>query len=176
MGYGRGGYTFKEHKMRGVALVSAIITSVLVLILLAGLYFALTRLFEGAEAVRTYSSAREAAISGVNYAITSDIFDRIAYNQSCPDGSSPCPPNSPLTNNCCCKVQLRFQLRGSAQEFTNYVTVCFAGYRPPAGSPISGVAYSRIPPGLTGFVFFIISEVNDPQNQHNARIEALYAP
>jgi len=176
MVYSGGGYTFKEHKMRGVALISVMVLSVVFLVLLSGLYFVLTRLFQSAEAVRTYSSAREAAVSGVNYAITTDIFERIAYNQPCPNGNPPCPADSPLTNNCCCDIRLRFQLRGSDQEFTNDVRVCFAGYKPPAGSPISGVAYSKLPPGLKGFVFSIISEVRDPQNRHAARIEALYLP
>ncbi len=176
MVYGRGGYTIEKHKVRGVALISALITAVIVLILLGGLYFMLTRLFESAEAVRIYSSAREAAISGVNYAITSDVFDRIVYNLPCPDGNPPCSVAGSLTYNCCCNIRLQFRLKGYSGVFNNNVKVCFAGYRPPSGYAITGVAYSKLPPGNKGFIFSIISEVNDPQNVHNARIEAVYTP
>lgn len=172
----RGGYPLEKYKVRGVALVSALITAVLVLILLGGLYFMLTRLFESSEAVRTYSSAREAAASGVNYAITTDVFDRIVYNQLCPDGNPPCPTGQLLVGNCCCTLNLRFKLRGYSSLFNNTVKVCFAGYRPPPGYPITGVAYSKLPPGNKGFIFSIISDVTDPQGRNNARIEAVYTP
>ncbi len=136
----------------------------------------LSRLLESSEAVRTYSSAREAAVSGVNYAITTDVFDRIVYNQPCPDGNPPCTAGQPLTYNCCCTLRLNFRLKGSAGSFSNSVRVCFAGYNPPPGYPVTGVAYSKLPPGNKGFIFSIISEVSDPQGLHNARIEALYTP
>ena len=176
MGKGRGGHSLEKHKVRGVALVSALITAVIVLIVLTGLYFLLSRLFESSEAVRTYSSAREAAVSGVNYAITTDVFDRIVYNQPCPDGNPPCPTSGSLTYNCCCTLNLKFRLKGSTNLFDNTVRVCFAGYKPPSGYPITGVAYSKLPPGNKGFIFSIISDVTDPQNVHNARIEAVYTP
>ncbi|MFN7065371.1 MAG: hypothetical protein ACK4OF_04410 [Aquificaceae bacterium] len=160
----RGRYTTEKHKVRGIALISAIIVSVLVLILLSSLYFMLTRLFETAESTRTYSSAREAAVAGVNYAITSGIFDTIENAGVCPDGQQ--------SNATCCRLNLRFKLRGSDQEYSNTVDVCFLGSFYPPGYSISGVAYST--PGKK--IFSIISEVRDPQGLNTARIEAVYMP
>ncbi|HAV39477.1 MAG TPA: hypothetical protein DCX31_00090 [Aquificaceae bacterium] len=179
----RGGHTIEKHKVRGIALISALIISVIVLVLLGSLYFMLTRLFETSETTRTYSSAREAAVAGVNYAITSGIFDTIASLGICPDGT-------PSVNNPRCSVlagqggniqlgctfNLQFRLKGTNEIYTNRITVCFLGYTQPPGYPLIGVAYSRPMPGNKGNIYSIISEVRDPQGRVTTRIEAVYTP
>lgn len=179
----RGGHTIEKHKVRGIALISALIISVIVLVLLGSLYFMLTRLFEASEATRTYSSAREAAVAGVNYAISSGIFDSIASLRNCPNGTSPvnnprCPTLAGQGGNIQlgCTLNLQFRLKGTNETYTNTVTICFLGYSQLPGYSITGVAYSKLLPGNKGLVFSIISEVTDPQQRHTARIESVYAP
>lgn len=178
MGGYRVRYTAEQHKVRGVALISALVVSVLVLIAIGSLYFLLTRLFETAESTRTYSSAREAAAAGVNYAIASGIFDTIASLEQCPDsGSEPdCPILPGLGRSLGCRLNLKFKLKGSNQVYSNTVDVCFLGYSTLPGYQATGVAHSKLIPGNKGLVFSIISEVRDPQGLNTARIEAVYAP
>lgn len=181
MGGYRVRYTAEQHKVRGVALISALVVSVLVLIAIGSLYFLLTRLFETAESTRTYSSAREAAAAGVNYAIASGIFDTIASLEQCPDNASPvnnpnCPNVQELGISLGCRLNLKFKLKGSNQVYSNTVDVCFLGYSTLPGYQATGVAHSKLIPGNKGLVFSIISEVRDPQGLNTARIEAVYAP
>lgn len=179
----RRGHTVEKHKVRGIALISAIIISVVVLVLLGSLYFMLTRLFETSEVTRTYSSAREAAVAGVNYVITSGIFDTIASLGICPDGSPSvnnpsCPALAGQGGNMQlgCTLNLQFRLKDTNEVYTNRITVCFLGYSQLPGYFITGVAYSKLLPGNKGLVFSIISEVLDPRQIHTTRIEAVYAP
>ncbi len=182
VGY-RSGHTLEKHKVRGVALVSVLITSVVILVLMGGLYFMLTRLFETSEATRTFSSAKEAAVAGVNYAITSGIFDTIANLGNCPDGTpSVDNPNCPAivgqggNIQLGCTFRIHFRLKGTSQIYQNTIRVCFLGYSQPPGYPLTGVAYSKLLPGNKGIIYSIISEVLDPQGRHTARIEAVYTP
>ena len=165
----RGRHSTKQHKVKGVALVSALVTGILVAVAIAGLYYILLRTFGTAERVRIYTSTREAAVGGINYVLSqikSGVFDTM-INGDCPD-------NRPTDANNCCEITTRYRLSEEGdREYTNQVQVCLSGYSPPPGEQITGVAYSRFPPTGRGYIYSIVSEAEGPHGSR-ARIEAVY--
>jgi hypothetical protein len=162
------GHTFKKYKkVRGVALISVLIMSVMVALVIGGLYYILTRTMLTGERVRVYTSTREAAVGGVNYAvlqIKSGLFD--AMDQyGCPTGWTP--------DGNCCTANLAYRLSETTQTFTNRITICLRGYAPPPGEVVTGVAYTRPQPGGRGYIYLITSEADGPQGS-KSRVEAVW--
>jgi hypothetical protein len=162
------GYTFKKYKkVKGVALISVLVMSVMIAIVIGGLYYILTRTMLTGERVRVYTSTREAAVGGVNYAvlqIKGGLFD--AMDQlGCPTGWTP--------DGNCCTANLNYRLSGITQNFTNRITICLKGYAPPPGDVVTGVAYSRPIAGGRGYIYSIISEADGPQGS-KSRVEGVW--
>ncbi len=163
------GHTFEKYKkVKGVALISVLVMSVMIALVIGGLYYILTRTTITGERVRVYTSAREAAVGGVNYAvlqIKSGLFDTMDQ-LGCPTGWISDGDN-------CCTANLNYRLSGTTETFRNTITICLRGYAPPPGEAITGVAYSRPQPGGRGYIYSIISEVDGPQGSRS-RVEAVW--
>ncbi len=165
---GRGHTSKKYKKVRGIALISVLAMSVMLALVLGGLYYILTRSITSAEKVRVYTSTREAAVGGVNYAvlqIKSGLFDTM--------DQSGCPAGWFSDGDYCCTANLAYRPSGTTQIFTNRITICLRGYSPPPGEIASGVAYTRPQPGGRGYIYLIISEADGPQNS-KSRVEAIW--
>jgi len=162
------GYTSKKYKkVRGVALISVLVTGIMVALVIGGLYYILTRTMLTGERVRVYTSTREAAVGGVNYAvlqIKSGLFDTMDQ-LGCPTGWA--------SDGNCCTSNLNYRLSGTTQTFTNRITICLRGYAPPPGETATGVAYTRPQPGGRGYIYLIISEADGPQSS-KSRVEAVW--
>ncbi len=164
---GRGYTSEKYKKVRGVALISVLVMSVMLALVLGGLYYILTRSITSAEKVRVYTSTREAAVGGVNYAvlqIKSGLFDTMDQ-LGCPTGWIP--------DGNCCTTNLSYRPSGTTQTFTNRITICLRGYSPPPGEIASGVAYTKPQPGGRGYIYLIVSEADGPQGS-KSRVEAIW--
>ena len=162
------GHTFKKYKkVKGVALISVLVMGVMTALVIGGLYYILTRTTITGERVRVYTSTREAAVGGVNYAvlqIKSGLFDAMDQLE--------CPAGWTTVGNCC-TANLNYRLSGTTETFRNTITICLRGYAPPPGDVVSGVAYSRPQPGGRGFIYSIISEADGPQGSRS-RVEAVW--
>ncbi len=162
------GHTFEKYKkVKGVALISVLVISVMIALVIGGLYYILTRTTITGERVRVYTSTREAAVGGVNYAVLQikgglfDTMDQLG-----------CPAGWTLDGNCCTS-NLKYRLSGTTETFRNTITICLRGYAPPPGEVVSGVAYSRPQAGGRGYIYSIISEVDGPQGSRS-RVEAVW--
>ncbi len=149
------------RKERGATLLTVLVIGVVSLVLMAGIYYLLTRSIQVSGSIPTYLTLRDAAASGAHYAATriqqgSIIIDRI-YS---------CLPE-PIT--------LKFKLKDTGATFTNQVTVCLIGYSPPPGYKEQGVAYSRVIPGQKGYIYLIDSIAQGPGGSYS-KIEAVYTP
>jgi type II secretory pathway pseudopilin PulG len=157
----------KYKKVRGVALISVLVMGIMIAIVIGGLYYILTRTMLTGERVRVYTSTREAAVGGVNYAvlqIKSGLFDGMDQF-GCPTGW--------ISDGDCCTANLNYRLSGTTETFTNTITICLRGYAPPLGETATGVAYSRPQAGGRGYVYLIVSEANGPQGS-KSRVEAVW--
>jgi len=164
---GRGHTSEKYKKVKGVALISVLVMSVMIALAIGGLYYILTRTTITGERVRVYTSTREAAVGGVNYAvlqIKSGLFDNMDQLE--------CPAGWTLAGNCC-TANLNYRLSGTTQNYTNKITICLRGYTSPPGEVITGVAYSRPQAGGRGYIYLIISEADGPQGSRS-RVEAVW--
>jgi hypothetical protein len=164
---GRGHTSEKYKKVRGVALISVLVMSVMIALAIGGLYYILTRTMLTGERVRVYTSTREAAVGGVNYAvlqIKGGLFDAMDQLE--------CPTGWTTVGNCC-TANINYRLSGTTQTFTNRITICLRGYTSPPGDVVSGVAYSRPQAGGRGYIYSIISEVDGPQGSRS-RVEAVW--
>jgi hypothetical protein len=164
---GRGHTSEKYKKVRGVALISVLVMSIMIALVIGGLYYILTRTTITGERVRVYTSTREAAVGGVNYAvlqIKSGLFDAMDQLE--------CPAGWTTVGNCC-TANLNYRLSGTTQNFTNTITICLRGYTSPPGEVVSGVAYSRPQAGGRGYIYSIISEADGPQGSRS-RVEAVW--
>jgi hypothetical protein len=161
-------YTSEKYKkVRGVALISVLVMSTMVALVLGGLYYILTRTMLTGERVRVYTSTREAAVGGVNYAvlqIKSGLFDTMDQ-LGCPTGW--------ISDGNCCTANLNYRLSGTTQNFTNRITICLRGYALPPGETAAGVAYSRPQIGGRGYIYLITSEADGPQGSRS-RVEAVW--
>jgi hypothetical protein len=162
------GHTFKKYKkVKGVALISVLVMSIMIALVIGGLYYILTRTMLTGERVRVYTSTREAAVGGVNYAvlqIKGGLFDTMDQ-LGCPTGWTP--------DGNCCTSNINYRLSGTTETFRNTITICLRGYAPPPGDVVTGVAYSRPQPGGRGYIYSIISEVDGPQGS-KSRVEAVW--
>jgi hypothetical protein len=162
------GHTFEKYKkVRGVALISVLVMGVMIALVIGGLYYILTRTMLTGERVRVYTSTREAAVGGVNYAvlqIKSGLFDTIDQLE--------CPAGWTTVGNCC-TANLNYRLSGTTETFRNTITICLRGYTSPPGEVITGVAYSRPQPGGRGYIYSIISDADGPQGSRS-RVEAVW--
>jgi hypothetical protein len=168
---GRGHTSEKYKKVRGVALISVLVTGIMIALVIGGLYYILTRTTITGERARVYTSTREAAVGGVNYAvlqIKSGLFDTMDQ-LGCPTGSG----WTPTPDGNCCTANLNYRLSGTTQTFRNTITICLRGYTLPPGEVITGVAYSRPLPGGRGYIYSIISEADGPQGSRS-RVEAVW--
>ncbi len=164
---GRGHTSKKYKKVKGVALISVLVTGIMIAISIGGLYYILTRTMLTGERARVYTSTREAASGGVNYAvlqIKSGFFDAMDQLE--------CPAGWTLAGDCCTS-NINYRLSGTTQTFTNTITICLRGYAPLPGEAITGVAYSRPQVGGRGYIYFIISEAEGPQGSRS-RVEAVW--
>jgi hypothetical protein len=164
---GRGHTSKKYKKLRGVALISVLVTGIMIALVIGGLYYILTRTILTGERARVYTSTREAAVGGVNYAvlqIKGGLFDAIDQLE-CPTGWN--------TVGNCCTTDLNYRLSGTTETFRNRITICLRGYAPPPGEVITGVAYSRPLPGGRGYIYLIISDADGPQGSRS-RVEAVW--
>jgi len=162
---GRGHTSEKYKKVRGVALISVLVMGVMIALAIGGLYYILTRTTATAERVRVYTSTREAAVGGVNYAvlqIRSGLFDTMDQ-LGCPTGWT--------TVGICCTANLNYRLSGITQNFTSQITICLRGYAPLPGEALLSVAQSRYQ--AAGYIYSIISEVDGPQGSRS-RVEAVW--
>jgi hypothetical protein len=162
------GYTFEKYKkVRGVALISVLVISVMIALVIGGLYYILTRTMLTGERVRVYTSTREAAVGGVNYAvlqIKGGLFD--AMDQlGCPTGWTP--------DGNCCTANLNYRLSGTTETFRNTITICLRGYAPPPGEVVTAVAGTRPQAGGRGYIYLIISDADGPQGARS-RVEAVW--
>jgi hypothetical protein len=162
------GHTSKKYKtVRGVALISVLVTGIMIALVIGGLYYILTRTMLTGERARVYTSTREAAVGGVNYAvlqIKSGLFDTIDQ-LGCPTGWT--------TVGNCCTANLNYRLSGTTQNFTNRITICLRGYAPPPGEGVAPVAGSRPQTGGRGYIYSIISDADGPQDS-KSRVEAVW--
>jgi hypothetical protein len=164
------GHTFKKYrKVRGVALISVLVMGIMIALVIGGLYYILTRTMLTGERVRVYTSTREAAVGGVNYAvlqIKSGLFDTIDQLE-CPTGWTSTPDGN------CCTSNINYRLSGTTETFRNTITICLRDYAPPPGETATGVAYSRPQAGGRGYIYLIISDADGPQGSRS-RIEAVW--
>jgi hypothetical protein len=141
--------------------------SVMIALVIGGLYYILTRTTITGERVRVYTSTREAAVGGVNYAvlqIKGGLFDAMDQLE-CPTGWTP--------DENCCTANLAYRLSGTTETFTNRITICLRGYATPPGEVVAGVAYTRPQPGGRGYIYLIVSEADGPQGSRS-RVEAVW--
>ncbi len=72
MGKDRDGHLYAQFAVlkskRGVALINALVFSLMIGLLISGFYIAINTLFKSTEEMRTFTSVREAAASGARYA------------------------------------------------------------------------------------------------------------
>jgi hypothetical protein len=162
------GHTFKKYKkVKGVALISVLVMSIMIALVIGGLYYILTRTMLTGERVRVYTSTREATVGGVNYAvlqIKSGLFDTMDQ-LGCPTGWTP--------DGNCCTANLNYRLSGTTETFRNTITICLRGYAPPPGDVVTAVAGTRPLAGGRGYIYSIISEVDGPQGS-KSRVEAVW--
>ncbi len=167
---GRGNTCKKYRKVRGVALISVLVMGIMIALVIGGLYYILTRTMLTGERVRVYTSTREAAVGGVNYAvlqIKSGLFDTMDQ-LGCPTGWTGRTPDEN-----CCTANLNYRLSGTTQNFTNQIIICLRGYAPPPGEAITAVAQSRSQVGGRGYIYSIISDADGPQGSRS-RVEAVW--
>ncbi len=149
------GRAHKKQVERGVALISVLVISIIVLLAIGGLYILLTRMFESGQTIRTYTSVKDSAKGGVEMAIIRIRSDDVSPTH-CTQGFV---------------VPFRLVQTGD-QTFDTRVSVCFVGQV--AGYGIAGVAYSGMG-GATqsGYMYRIVSEAIGPQGSFS-RVEAVY--
>jgi len=166
------GHTFEKYKkVKGVALISVLVMGIMIALVIGGLYYILTRTMLTGERVRVYTSTREAAVGGVNYAvlqIKSGLFD--AMDQlGCPTGSG----WTPTPDGNCCTANLSLPPFWNNTKLYKQITICLRGYTSPPGEVITGVAYSRPQAGGRGYIYSIISDADGPQGSRS-RVEAVW--
>lgn len=144
---------------KGVSLVSVMVLSIVTLVLIGSVFYLLTRTIGVSASVPTYMTLRDAASSGVHYAVTQIKSGTLTIDHI----------------GGCEAMELRFKLGSTGDTYTTNVQVCLVGYMPPPGYQISGVAYSREIPGGKGYIYSIVSEARGPAGTYS-RIESLYTP
>lgn len=173
-------YSLKKLSVRderGMALFSAILISVIALVTLAALYFALTKLLSSSQTIKTYASVKDAATGGVHQAIL--MLDQLKHESIWTGQQYSTPHSNPMPGDCIqSPINIKFRLSGSSGLHDNRIMICYLSYKIPAGFEVQGVAYSREIPGDVGDIYSIISEAEGPEpsgEKTKSRIEAVYA-
>lgn len=148
----RGGYTYKKQvsKQKGVALITVLVVSTFVLLALSGVYLVVTSLISTTQTIKTYTNVKEAATSGVEEGVL-----RIKSNEFTPND---------------CTQGKTLEYRVGNQTAQGRLSICFIGVG--AGYQIGGA--SDTGSGDSGYMYRIISEVQDPQYGTKHRVEAIY--
>ncbi len=143
---------------RGVALVNALIFSILVGVFVVALYGILTRLTKTTEELRTFSTVKEAASSGARYGASLTNFP------------------TEWEQGRCAEFNLEFRIAGRGELGRTQVFVCRVGSIQIAGQEISGASYEPTSGSEGGAVFKIVSISSFPANAptQTARVEAVY--
>lgn len=165
MGGNRASNPINEHKInkeKGATLIFAIAVAIIVLIVLGGIYYMLTRGFQTSQDIKTYSSVKKAAESAVKYGV-------VLINQNKPYNDGAGMPGKCTAN----PYIMRYRLFGSNDTYTASIQICFLGYESRPGFEAQGVAYSKTIAGSKGEIYSIVSEVDGPNNT-KVRIEASY--
>ncbi len=153
MGCYRTNYSIKKYslknKEKGATLIFAIASAIVVLLVLGGIYYMMTKVFRVSEDIKTYTSSREASVSGVNYAAT--LINQNKFNLQL---------GGCITN----PIKLKFKLSSDPNLYETTVNVCFIGYEIPPGYEITGVAYTKQIPGGKGEVYSITAISTGPNN------------
>lgn len=159
MDYNRRRSNIKKYQMnnKGIALITALSLAIVVLIILAGLYYFMVNFFGISQNIKVYSSTRDAAIGGINYGVTLIYQNKAPQNYSC---------NTFIT---------KYKLSNDNNYYQNTITICLIGYEASPGTQITGVAYSQPQAGNKGNIYSIISIANGPNNTQS-RIESIYKP
>ncbi|MEZ0323485.1 MAG: hypothetical protein ABWJ98_04150 [Hydrogenothermaceae bacterium] len=166
MGSSRTDNTTIKHKIKsqkGATLIFAIAASLLLLIVLGGIYYFATKFFKTSEDIKVYSSSRDAAAGAVNYAVVQIIQNKLNLGnlgQCTGSGSQP-------------DITLKYKLSNDPNLYTVTVKVCFIGYEVNPGYDIAGVAYSTQKAGGKGEVYSIVAKATGPLNTVT-KIEASY--
>jgi Tfp pilus assembly protein PilX len=151
---------YKINKEKGATLIFAIAVAIIVLIVLGGIYYMLTRAFQTSEDIKTYTSVKEAAESAVRYGV-------VLINQNKPYNDGAGMPDR------CTKYTMNYKLFGSSTTYIAIIQICFLGYQAPPGTEAQGAAYSKTTAGGKGEIYSIVSEAEGPNNT-KVRIEASY--
>jgi len=165
MGGNRASNPINEHKInkeKGATLIFAIAVAIIVLIVLGGIYYMLTRGFQTSQDIKTYSSVKEAAESAVKYGV-------VLINQNKPYNDGAGMPSKCATN----PYIMKYKLFGSNDIYTASIQICLLGYESRPGFEAQGVAYSKTISGSKGEIYSIVSEAEGPNNT-KVRIEASY--
>ncbi len=154
MEIGRSGYTNQEQMKRnkGVALVTVLAISIVVLLALGGIYWIVTNLMSSSRTIKTYTSVKEAAKGGVEEAIV-----WIRSNEITP-------------NDCTAGRNIQYRITDQQESANGVLRVCFIGVA--SGYQLTGA--SDIESGDTGYMYRIISEVQDPRYNTQYRVEAVF--
>mgnify|MGYP001076504047 CR=1 FL=1 len=167
----------------GIALVQAIFISVLALVVLGGLYLALTKFLSSSQTIKTYASVRDAAIGGIEYGVVilntynpCNMEPPLAVDKVvCFDGQQKNWVSSnfnPIFN----PIILKFKIYGNDKVYENNISLCISGFKVRPGTQISGVAYSKKEGQCEGNLYtMIISKAKGPNNTQSI-IEATYLP
>lgn len=161
-------YEHKVKNQKGATLIFAIAASLLVLIILGGIYFFITKFFKTSEDIKTYSSAKDAAASAVNYAVIQIVQNKLILPNLgyCTEDTN---QNDSIPDN----IVIKYKLTNDPNIYQTVVKVCFIGYHVPPGYDIAGVAYSKQIAGNKGEVYSIVATTTGPSNTLT-RIEASY--
>lgn len=146
------------EKSKGIALVNALVLSIMVGVFTLTLYFAFNRLFKATEEARTYTSIKEAAASGARYGASMTNFP--AY----------------WRENRCVVFNQEFRIIGRSEMGRTQITVCRIGSVFVPGREISGVSREPTTSSATTGAFKITSISRFPANNpvQEARVEAVY--
>ncbi len=152
MEIGRGGYTNQKQmrKNKGVALVTVLTISMVVLLALGGIYLIVTNLMTGSQTTKTYTSVKEAVKGGVERAVL-----RIRSNEITPND---------------CNQGITIEYRINDQKVKGKLWICFIGVG--SGYQLGGA--SDIEGGDTGYMYRIVSEVQEPRYNTQYRVEAVF--
>ncbi|WP_299229730.1 hypothetical protein [Sulfurihydrogenibium sp.] len=150
---------YKINKEKGATLIFAIAVAVIVMIVLGGIYYMLTRAFQTSQDIKTYTSVKEAAESAVKYGV-------VLINQNKPYDEAGMPGK-------CTEYTMDYKLFESRDTYKANIQICFLGYQAPPGTEAQGVTYSKAISGGKGEIYSIVSEAEGPNNT-KVRIEASY--
>jgi Tfp pilus assembly protein PilX len=151
---------YKINKEKGATLIFAIAVAIVVLIVLGGIYYMLTRAFQTSQDIKTYTSVKEAAESAVKYGV-------VLINQNKVFNDEPGMPGR------CANHTMNYKLFGNSGTYIANIQICFLGYQAPPGTEAQGVTYSKAISGGKGEIYSIVSEAYGLNNT-KVRVEASY--